>query len=329
MAATIKEIAAKANVSIATVSRVINKDPRVTEETRAQILKIAEKLDYRPNILARSFAQKKSNLIGLILPEISDEYFTEIIKGVDEIAFSQNIYTIVASSHKYKSLEDEVITFIKNGLISGLILLASNLDDKLLSILSKSHLPVVLINSNYKIKKFDRIEVDDYKGAFLMTSHLIRKKQYEFLSHITGPLDNDDSQLRRNGFIDGCKKYKVKYIIEEGDFSRDGGYNACKKIVKLSKRPQVIFAANDMMAIGCYDYLKQSHIQIPQEIGVVGFDDIFVSQYLNPPLTTVKINIEEVGKRAAELLMKKIQSTNGIQSSVINIPTELVIRESC
>lgn len=329
MAATIKEIAAKARVSIATVSRALNRDPRVTEETRTQILKIADTLEYRPNILARNFAQKKSNLIGLILPEISDEYFTEIIKGVDEIAFSQNLYTIVASSHKYKCLEDEVITFIKNGLISGLILLASNLDDKLLSILSKSHLPVVLINSNYKIKKFDRIAVDDYQGAFSMTTYLIKKKHYAFLSHITGPLDNDDAGLRRNGFIDACKKYGAKYVIEKGDFSREAGFNACKKLLNLKSRPQVIFAANDMMAIGCYDFIKQLKLQIPQDIGVVGFDDIFVSRYLNPPLTTVRVNIEEVGKRAAELLLKKIQNNNGVESSVINIPTELVIRESC
>jgi len=329
MASTIKEIAARAHVSIATVSRVINEDPRVTEETRTHILKIAEKLEYRPNILARNFAQKKSNLIGLILPEISDEYFTEVIKGVDEIAFSQNLYTVVASSHKYKSLKDEVVTFIKSGLLSGLILLVSNLNDELSSILSKSHLPVVIINSNSKNKMFDRIGIDDYYGSYSMTTHLIKKKHYDFLSHITGPLDNDDAGLRRNGFIDACKKYGAKYIIEKGDFSQEGGFDACKKLMNLKSRPQVIFAANDMMAIGCYDYIKQRKLQIPQDIGVVGFDDIFVSQYLNPPLTTVHVNIDEVGKRAAELLLNKIQSSNNIPASVVHIPTELVLRESC
>jgi len=329
MAATIKEIAAKAKVSIATVSRALNDDPRVTKETRKQILKIAKILEYRPNILARNFAQKKSNLIGLILPEISDEYFTEIIKGVDEIAFSQNQYTVVASSHKYKSLKDEVVTFIKNGLLSGLILLASNLDDELVSILSKSHLPIVLINSNDKIKKFDRIAIGDFQGSFLMTTYLIKKKNYNFLAHITGPSDNDDAVLRRNGFIDACKKYGAKYIIEKGDFSRETGFNACKKLLNLTKRPQVVFAANDMMAIGCYDCIKQIKLQIPKDVGVVGFDDIFVSQYLHPPLTTIKVNIEEVGKRAAELLLKKIHGSNGIPASVVNIPTELIIRQSC
>ncbi|MBK9096660.1 MAG: LacI family DNA-binding transcriptional regulator [bacterium] len=329
MAATIKEIAAEAKVSIATVSRALNNDPRVTKERRSQISRIAKRLEYRPNLLARNFARKKSNLVGLILPEISDEYFTEIIKGVDETVFSQNLFTLVASSHKYKSLENEIITLIKNSLISGLILLVSNLDEKLFSILSKSHLPVVVINSNNRFKKFDRVGIDNYQGSYSMTTYLINKKHYDFLAHITGPLDNDDAQLRRSGFIDACKKYKMKYIIEEGDFSREGGFAACKNLLDRSKPPKVIFAANDMMAIGCYDYLKQSNIQIPREVGVVGFDDIFVSQYLTPPLTTVKVNIEEVGKKAAELLLRKMQSTNGIQSSVINIPTELVIRESC
>jgi LacI family transcriptional regulator len=162
-----------------------------------------------------------------------------------------------------------------------------------------------------------------------MTEYLIRKKHYAFLSHITGPLDNDDAGLRRNGFIDACKKFKAKYVIEKGDFSRESGFNSCKKLLNLKTRPQVVFASNDMMAIGCYDYIKQLKLQIPKDIGVVGFDDIFVSQYLNPPLTTVHVNIEEVGKKAAELLLKKIQSNNGVESSVINIPTELVMRESC
>jgi LacI family transcriptional regulator len=329
MAATIKEIASKARVSIATVSRAINLDPSVTEETRKKILKIAAKLDYRPNVLARNLTQKKSNLIGLILPEISDEFFTEVIKGVDEVAFSGNFYTIVASSHKYKSLKEELVTFIRNGLISGLILLASNIDEELISILSKSQIPVVLINSNTKIKKFDRIGLDDYSGAFSITKYLINKRKNNFLAHITGPVDNDDAILRRNGFIDACKKFGIKFLVEKGDFSRESGFNACKKLMSLKNKPQAIFAGNDMMAIGCYDYVKQNNLKIPDDIGIAGFDDIFVAQYLIPPLTTVQVNIEDIGKKAADFLLKRIQSSNGSTAAVMNIPVKLIIRESC
>ena len=329
MSATIKEIASKASVSIATVSRALNNDPRVVKKTREHIIKIAKSLEYRPNILAQSFAKKKSNLIGLILPEISDEFFTEIIKGVDEIAFSQKFYTIVASSHKYKSLKEEIVTFIKSGFLSGIILLASNLDDELIKILFKGNLPIVLINSDKKIKKFERVAIDDYQGAYAMTQYLIKIKNYKFLSHISGPVMNDDANLRKSGFIDACKNFKVKYIIENGDFSKEAGYDACKRIMERSERAQVIFAANDMMAIGCYNYLRQNNLEIPKDVAIAGFDDVFVSQYLDPPLTTVRVNVEEVGKQAAALLLNKIHRFNGKPSSVINIPAELIIRKSC
>jgi LacI family transcriptional regulator len=329
MATTIKEIAAKAKVSIATVSRVLNNDSKVSDETRKKILRYSNQLNYRPNILARSFVKKKPNLIGLILPEISDEFFTEVIKGVDDIAFDEHYYTIVASSHKYESLEEEVIALIRNGLISGLILLVSDLNKKMVSILSESHLPVVLINSNPDSKKFDAVTIDDYKGAYTMTKHLIKEKKYIRLAHITGPPDNDDSIIRKLGFIDACRKFGIKYSIEEGDFTRESGFTACKKLLNGRNQPQVIFAANDMMAIGCYDFIKQNNLRIPIDIGVVGFDDIFVSQYLTPPLTTVRVQIEEIGQKAADLLLKRIKNEDNSPKQTVNISTELVIRGSC
>jgi len=329
MASTIKEVAAKADVSIATVSRALNNDLRVTEETRQRITRIADQLNYRPNVLARNFAKKKSNLIGLILPEISDEFFTEVIKGVDEILFDKGYYAIVASSHKYQSLEDEVITFINNGLISGLILLTSDLRPRLERVFLESKIPVVLINSNAKQKQFDRISLDNYEGSFEMTKYLVTKKKYSVLAHITGPENNDDSQQRKSGFIDACKKYSVKYNVLPGDFSLESGYNGCKKLLSNKIKPQVIFAANDMMAIGCYNFAQQKNLKIPDDIAVAGFDDIFVSQYLRPALTTVRIQIEEIGKHAADLLIKRIRKEIKSSSVTFKASSELIIRESC
>jgi DNA-binding LacI/PurR family transcriptional regulator len=329
MASTVKEIAKKANVSVATVSRALNDDSKVKEETKELILSIAKKLNYTPNIIARSFVKQKSTLIGLILPEISDEFYTEIIKGVDEVSYNEGFYTIVTSSHKYESLEDEIITFIRSGLLSGLILLVSDLRAKLKTVLLQSHIPVVLINSNPNIKKFDTISIDNYKSAYEMTKYLITKKKFLRLAHITGPPENDDSLFRKTGFIDACKKYGAKYSIEEGDFTREGGIEACRQILKQDNRPQAIFAANDMMAIGCYDLINQSGLNIPDDIGVVGFDDIFISQYLTPPLTTVRVHIEDIGKKAAELLIKRIK--NEIEPSIVKVSatSELIFRKSC
>jgi len=329
MVPTVKEIAKKANVSVATVSRALNDDTKVKEETRDLILSVAKELNYTPNIIARNFVKQKSNLIGLILPEISDEFFTEIIKGVDEIIYDEGFYTIVTSSHKYESLEDEIITFIRSGLLSGLILLVSDLKAQLKTVLLESHIPVVLIDSNPDIKKFDTISIDNYNASYKMTKYLITKKKYSTLTHITGPSENDDSLFRKTGFIDACKKYGAKYSVEEGDFTREGGLEACRKLLKQNTRPQVIFAANDMMAIGCYDQISRAGLKIPDDIGVVGFDDIFVSQYLTPPLTTVRVHIEDIGKKAADLLIKRIK--NEITNSVLSVKAtcELIFRKSC
>lgn len=329
MVPTVKEIAKKANVSVATVSRALNDDTKVKEETRDLILSVAKELNYTPNIIARNFVKQKSNLIGLILPEISDEFFTEIIKGVDEIIYDEGFYTIVTSSHKYESLEDEIITFIRSGLLSGLILLVSDLKAQLKTVLLESHIPVVLIDSNPDIKKFDTISIDNYNASYKMTKYLITKKKYSTLTHITGPSENDDSLFRKTGFIDACKKYGAKYSVEEGDFTREGGLEACRKLLKQNTRPQVIFAANDMMAIGCYDQISRAGLKIPDDIGVVGFDDIFVSQYLTPPLTTVRVHIEDIGKKAADLLLKRIK--NEITNSVLSVKAtcELIFRKSC
>ena len=299
MATTIKEVALKANVSIATVSRVFNNDPRVTKKTYNKIIQIADQLNYKPNLLARSFVKRKSNLIGLILPEIIDEFFTEIIKGADEVLYDQGYYTIVASSHKYKSLKDEIDAFTNSGLLSGLILLAPELKPKLEDVLLKSNIPIVLINSNPELNKFDKVSLENYEGAFEITRYLIKEKKYSNLAHITGPAKNDDSELRKQGFVDACEKFNVKYQIEEGDFSKESGYNGCKSLLSTQNKPEVIFAANDMMAIGCYDYIYKKGLKIPDDIAVAGFDDIFVAQYLSPALTTVRIHIEDIGKQAA------------------------------
>jgi len=328
MAATIKEVARKANVSIATVSRVLNEDPRVAKETYKRIVHIANQLNYKPNILARNFVKQKSNLVGLILPEIIDEFFTEIIKGVDEVLYRSGYYTIVASSHKYKSLKEELITFINNGLISGLILLAPELNPKLILALKKSSIPIVLINSDPALKGFDKISLDNYNGAFRMTEYLISKREYTYLAHITGPSVNNDSELRKKGFIDACRKYKVKYSIQAGDFSKESGYNCCKKLLSGKNKPGVIFAGNDMMAIGCYDYIQKSGLKIPVDIGVAGFDDIFVSQYLSPSLTTVRINIENIGRHAADTLIQRINNELEVPNVLRLAESELVIRES-
>jgi LacI family transcriptional regulator len=332
LTATIKEIAKKAKVSIATVSRVLNNDERVTAKTRDLVLKISEELNYTPNILARNFVKKKSNVIGLILPEISDEFFTEIIKGVDEITFNHGYYTLVASSHKYRTLDESILTFMQNGIVGGMILLVSSLNNNIRSIIDKSKIPIVMISGHNETGKYDAVSIDNYQGAFDITEYLIVEKGIKKIAHICGPLDNDDALLRKRGFKDACEKHNVTIPsgwVLNGDFTRESGEAAFNEIIKMKNKPAIIFAGNDMMAVGCYDAAAKAGLKIREDIGIVGFDDIFIAQYLSPGLTTVRVQIEEVGKTAADILMKKIYGRIDPSHPVIRISTKLIIRDSC
>lgn len=332
MTPTIKLIAERANVSIATVSRALNNDVHVTEETRKKILDISNDLNYKPNLIARNFVKKTSYAIGLILPDISDEFFTDIIRGVDEITVKNGYYTMVASSHKHRTLADSITAFSQTGLVGGIILLVSAITDDLKKKLNQTKIPVVLIGGDKQEKDFDTVAIDNYQGAFNATEYLIKKKNFKRIAHITGPSENYDAFLRKKGFIDACKKHNVsinKSFIVNGNYTIDSGYHGFIQLYGLPERPEVIFTANDMMALGCYDAANYFNVKIPEDIGIIGFDDIFMSKYINPGLTTVRVQIEEVGKAAADLLVEKLKQSNGKPHTLIKIPTELIIRGSC
>jgi DNA-binding LacI/PurR family transcriptional regulator len=332
MIPTIKLIAKKANVSIATVSRALNNDSRVTNETREKVLRISNELNYKPNLVARNFVKKTSYTIGLILPDISDEFFTDLIRGVDEITYKNGYYTMVASSHKYRTLTDSIIAFSNTGLVGGIILLLSSMTDEIKNILAKSKIPTVLIGGGNQKQEYDTVTIDNYQGALNATEYLIKKKKFTRIAHIAGPVENYDAFLRKKGFIDACKKNGVsinKSFIVEGNFTIDSGYHGFIQLYGLPEKPQAIFAANDMMALGCYDAANFFNVKIPDDISLIGFDDIFMSKYINPSLTTVRVQIEEVGKAAATLLIERLNNSNGKAHSLIKIPIELIIRNSC
>lgn len=333
MVSTIKEIAQRANVSIATVSRALNNNPNVNETTKQLIQKIANELNYKPNLAARNFVKKTSNVIGLILPDIADEFFSELIKGVDEVCYDNEYYTMVVSTHRYRTLEETLSSLIRSGLLGGLIILIPNFNESIKRILSSTKIPVVLIGGGLENNEHDIISLDNYQGVYDMTKYLIRKCNYTNLVHLSGPADNDDAAIRIKAFRDCCNDCNIpenNIQIIQGDFTRSSGALLGMEIMNLKNKPEVIVAANDMMALGCYDAAKKKGLSIPDDIAITGFDDIFVSQYLTPSLTTVRAQIEEEGHKAAELLMRKIKNNYDSEKVIekIKVPTELVIRNS-
>jgi len=332
MAITIKEIAKKANVSIATVSRALNNDEKVKSVTRDLVVSIANDLNYNPNILARNFVKKTSSIIGLILPDIFDEFFTEIIKGVEQYCFAHGYYTLVSSSHSTRTTAEAIIDFMGTGLVGGIIMMAPAVSDEVKETLSKCEIPFVIINGRKEYEKSDTINIDNYNGAFKMVDYLINQKGYKRIAHVTGPKPNADAEYRLKGYIDAMKKNNIQICescIVEGDFTIDSGLVAFNKIMNLEERPEVIFAANDMMAIGCYNGARKLKLKVPGDIAITGFDDIFMSQYLTPRLTTVKVPIYDIGANAAKMMLKRVNSTEDYKPVRLVIPTELIEGESC
>lgn len=331
MASTIKQIAKLANVSIATVSRALSGDDKVKSETKDLVLKAAHQLNYKPNIIARNFVKGKSNIVGLILPDITDEFFSEIIRGVDETSYGNGYYTMVISSHKNRSLVESVHTLMSNGLVGGFIVLVPLMDEKIKEALMSERVPFVVIGGDEVVEEFDLVTTNNYQAAFKMVEFLVNKG-YTKIAHISGPADNSDAILRKRGFLDACSDNKIEIKdswLVEGDFTMESGAQAVEKILDDADRPEVIFAANDMMALGCYKGINSRGLKIPTDIGVCGFDDILISEYANPPLTTVRVNTDRIGKKAAERLIEKMNSADNKSNQKIEVESQLVIRNSC
>lgn len=332
MSVTIKELADKAKVSIATISRALNNDSKVKPETRALILKLAEELNYKPNILARNFVKKRTNIIGLVLPEVVDEFFSEIIRGVDKIAYSGGYNTMIASSHSERTIAESVYNFMGKGVVDGVIVMAPSVSDKIKEIITNGDIPAVIINSKKENINCDTIGIDNFQGAYSMVDYLINNRGYTRVAHIAGPASNIDAIQRKKAYRKALEDHNLPVRDEwmiASDFTISGGEYACSRLLSLLDKPEVIFAANDMMAIGCYNAAAALGLRVPDDIGIAGFDDIFVSQFLSPRLTTVRVPISELGKSAASLLLDRINEQEISEFKHIRVSTGLVIGNSC
>jgi len=331
MTITIKGLAQKCGVSTATISRAMNDDPCVKKETKDKVLALAAELNYNPNLLARSFVTKKSNIIGLVMPDIYGEFFMEIIHGVEEVCYSNKYYTMVSSSHGRRSTAEAIIDFMSRGIVGGIILMTPAINDEVRKILRLNKLPTVVISGKRDYDKCDSISIDNYNAAYSLIDYFITVKKIKKIAHISGPANNNDAIQRQRGYVNALEDNGIsvnKNWIVEGGFTTLGGQAASTKLLKMKERPEIIFAANDMMAIGCYLTARELKLKIPIDFGVAGFDDIFVSQFLNPRLTTMHVPIYELGKEAAKTLIKRMNISEPNKYEHILVPAELVLGDS-
>ncbi|MFN3134455.1 MAG: LacI family DNA-binding transcriptional regulator [Candidatus Kryptonium sp.] len=328
---TIKDVAKKAKVSVSTVSRVINQNYPVSEKTKRKVLKAIQELNYSPNLTARSLVLKKTHTIGVVLPDMHGDFFSEIIKEIDKKAREFGYHVLLTSSHSNLQELDEVLISLLNGKVDGMIIMNPTLKSIYVETRLLRKIPLVLLNCCGDIQNSDVILIDNYTGAYNLTKHLI-KHGHEKIAIITGPPDNFDSIERLKGYKDALKDAGITPSPEfefHGDFTKDSGYEIMKSILSLSTKPTAIFALNDDMAIGAIQYAKKIGLKIPADIAIVGFDDIPMAEHINPSLTTVRVPMDKVGSMAAEKLFERIEKGTELKFSKTVLETTLIVRESC
>ncbi|ULU25946.1 LacI family DNA-binding transcriptional regulator [Dyella terrae] len=328
--ATIKDVAREAKVSIASVSRVLNGLGGVTAETQDAVRKAAAKLHYVPDNAARSLITGRTHTIGAVLPDLFGEFFSELIRGIDLAARARGLHLLVSSSHD--GVEDAAVAVrTMRGRVDGMIILSEFVDGAFLEQNVPSDLPVVLLDSPVDNPRFPAINLDNIAGAQAMVKHLL-DTGHETVAFVTGPAGNYDAQEREKGYRSAMGQFapKAPLNIVAGDFTEESGYRAGRALLAQATRPRAVFAANDMMAVGCLYAFKEAGIRVPQDIALAGFDDILIARYVTPSLSTVSVSIAELGKSALLLLTELMEGKGHADGPHIRtLRCDVVARESC
>jgi len=328
--ATIRDVARAAGVSIATVSRVFNDASLVNEETANRVLEAAALFDYWPNGAAKSLTTRRTNTLGVLLPDLFGEFYSDVIRGIDQQSRQHDYQLLLSSSH---SNSDDVLGACRAmlGRVDGLIVMAQV--EPLLETVERfgRHVPVVLLNPRDDSQVHDSVAVDNFNGALAATAHLLGLGHRE-IAMIAGPAGNSDADDRLRGFREALVAAGLapeRALVVPGDFREASGFAAGETILERRTRPTAVFAANDSMAIGLLAALRRAGCAVPRDLAVVGFDDVTIATYLNPPLTTVSVDACRLGREAVDMMLAALNRGGGVQPARRVLPAALVVRQSC
>jgi LacI family transcriptional regulator len=331
MPLTLEDIAKHSGVSRATVSRVINGDANVREKTRIRVLEVIQRNNFQPNIAARSLAAGRTNVLGLVIPTgvsaiFRDPYFPLLIQGVTT-ACNAHDYSVMLWLAEPEYERRMMRQILHSGLLDGVIVSSMLLEDPIVQALHDSNKPFMLIG-RHPVLDVNYLDADNINGAREATLHLLRLG-HKYVATITGPHNMIAGQHRLKGYRQALDERRITFhpeLVAEGDFTDAGGYTAMRQL--LSHKPSAVFVASDVMAEGALRALREAGLRVPQDIAIVGYDDMPNASRLSPTLTTVRQPTQRMGALAVDNLIDILQNP-GMHKRHIVIPVELVIRESC
>lgn len=320
--ATIRDVARRAEVSVATVSRALNGLDNVSEQTRNRVADAVRELGYVPHAGARSLSLSRSNAIGVVLPDLHGEFFSEIVRGMDREASRHGYLLLLSNLHGRKQQAVMALQAMR-GRVDGLVVMAPQFSEPELAQALPAGLPALLINTRTEQGGRPSIHLDNAAGTRAVVEHLVQLGRKRII-HIGGPEGNIDAQERAHAFHIACANNGVHGEVVAGDFDEASGVAAVEALLKNGGSFDAVFAANDNMAIGALQALRAAGLRVPQDVAVAGFDDIPLAKHLG--LTTVRVRIAELGERALGRLLAIIGQQHG-GGDELHAP-ELVVRSS-
>ena len=330
MSVTIRDVARRAGVSVATVSRVVNRSAhRVTPATERRVRSAVRALGYRANIIAQGLKKRSSRTVALIVPDISNPFFPAIARGIEDTARAHGYAVLLCNTYEDLARENAYLGLLRNRWVDGVIFATVGSNTRHLRALRRARLPVVLVARDVEGLAIDTVRVDNFRGEYEATQHLLRLG-HRRIAHIAGPPTLHVAAERRRGYLDALRTAGLEgeAVIVEGDFTADGGRRAMAAALRARPPITAVAAANDLMAIGAMETLRLLAARVPQDVAVVGFDDITFASLVSPALTTVAQPKYRMGQMAMERLLQLLHGGDVRSRQTVLVP-ELVVRESC
>lgn len=327
---TIIDVAREAGVSYTTVSRVVNNKEHVRPETRERVLMAMTRLGYVVDQRARSLAGWHSQVIGLLVHDLGTSYIGEIIRGIEAELAPAQYDLLLYTTHRRKTKESVYVTTLTRGMADGLLIVLPRDPGAYMETLRSSNFPYVLIDHRGTGEETSAVTAANWQGGYTATEYLI-KLGHRRIGHITGALDQGCARDRLEGYKAALADHGIAFdpgLVQEGDFFQPAGYAGARALLNLSDPPTAIFAANDVMAFGAMEAIRECNLRIPEDISVMGFDDIPEAARVHPPLTTVQQPLQEMGRLATHMLLERIKDPE-LAPRRIELPTRLIVRQSC
>ena len=325
----IAEIARRANVSTATVSRTLNQSGPVKAATARKVWRAVTEMNYYPNSHARALVSGRSRLIGLIVSDITNPFFPELIVAFQDLAAQKQYEILLTSTNYLTSRMTECLRRMLERKVDGVAMMTSEMDLGLIKELSRRNVPIVFMDVGQMGPRMSHVVIDYGHGIRQAVDH-VATLGHRHIAFISGPLDLHSARTRRQAFVDGLRDRGLapdRKMIREGMHTAEGGETAMTALLKLGRIPTAVVCSNDWTAIGALHAVHAAGLRVPDDISIVGFDDIPLTRYTNPSLTTVRMTASDVGATAFNALYRLI-GEEAVEGDVYQIPTRLIVRES-